>query len=239
MDERKAEVPPIDLRRALGALRALFANPDDTAQVFTIIESLTGRSRLHMGRRFAADPSGARLLRERPDLVALLSDRAALRRLPDGSLGRAYLDFVESEGISADGLVAASEGGEAGRLPADLQFVHERMRDTHDLWHAVTGYKGDTLGEAALLAFSLPQTRNPGVALIVLAALLHPRAGGLRALVFGGWRRGLRAAWLPPIDWAPLLAQPLAEVRARLRVTAAPAYTPVRTTELRAMGVLA
>ncbi len=239
MDERKAEVPPIDVRRTLRALRALFANPDDTAQVFTIIESLTGRSRLRMGRRFAADPSGAQLLRERPDLVARLSDRAALRRLPAGSLGRAYLDFVESEGISADGLVAASKGGEAARLRADLQYMHERMRDTHDLWHAVTGYKGDTLGEAALLAFSLPQTRNPGVALIVLAALLHPRAAGLRALVLGGLGRGLRAAWLPPIDWAPLLGLPLDEVRARLRVAAAPVYKPVRTTELRAMGVLA
>ncbi len=239
MDEREPEVPPIDLRRTLRALQALFANPDDTAQVFTIIESLTGRSRLRLGERFAADPSGARLLRERPDLVERLSDREALRRLPEGSLGRAYLAFVESEGISADGLVAASEGGEAARLPAGLQYVHNRMRDTHDLWHAVTGYKGDTLGEAALLAFSLPQTRNPGVALIVLAALLHPRAGGLRALVLGGFSRGLRAAWLPPIDWAPLLALPLEEVRRRLGVTAAPAYTPVRTAELRALGVLA
>ena len=35
--------------------------------------------------------------------------------------------------------------------------IHQRMRDTHDLWHAATGYKGDVVGELAVLAFTLAQ----------------------------------------------------------------------------------
>lgn len=45
--------------------------------------------------------------------------------------------------------------------------VSGRMRDTHDLWHVLTGYSGDVLGETALLGFIFAQTGNPGVALII------------------------------------------------------------------------
>jgi len=65
--------------------------------------------------------------------------------------------------VAAEGLVAASAAGEAGALPPDFRFIHERMRDTHDLWHAVTGYQGDTLGEAALLAGCWPVDRLDGM----------------------------------------------------------------------------
>ena len=57
---------------------------------------------------------------------------------------------------------------------SDLDYISDRMRDTHDLWHAVTGYKGDLIGEASLLGFSLAQTHNPGIAMIVLTlAVMH------------------------------------------------------------------
>src|SRR5262245_24890336 len=97
--------------RALRAARAVAANPDDLPQVFTIIEALSGTTLARVTRRMCADSTGARLVSERPDIVELLADRAALARLPAGSLGRAYLDFVERENISAEGLrEAAAEG---------------------------------------------------------------------------------------------------------------------------------
>jgi ubiquinone biosynthesis protein COQ4 len=222
-------------RRALTALGRLLRDPDDLPQVFTLIQSISGRSPLRLLKRLRATERGARLLERRPDIVPLLSDREALRRLPAGSLGRAYLDFVESEGISAQGIMdAAARGRAAEELPADLEYLHARMRDTHDLWHAVTGYKGDVLGEAALLAFLLAQTRNPGVALIVLVALFKTRGDrDARQLIVDGFRRGRRAAWLPDVEWEALLAQPVADVRSQLGVAAPPVYTPVRSSELR------
>src|SRR5262249_24929525 len=155
-------------------------------------------------RRMRATSTGARLLRDQPDIVAILEDREALARLPAGSLGRAYLAFMEAEGISAAGIKAASVKGRT--LPHDgataREYFERRMRDTHALWHAVTGYGGDVLGEAALLAFTLAQTGNPGIGLIVGAALLKARHEKVaRAIMLDGFRRGLRAAWFVDVEW--------------------------------------
>jgi ubiquinone biosynthesis protein COQ4 len=231
----------LDPRRALAALDKLLANPDDTSQVFTIVESLSGEAPLRVLRRLRTDAVGKRLLDTRADIRPLLLDRAALARMPRGSLAEAYLAFLDREGITADGLVEASLQGESGAFGrgTDLQYLADRMRDTHDLWHAVSGYQGDIVGETALLAFSVAQTRNPGVALIVLAALLRARDLELTRLVVNAFRDGRRAAWLPAVAWEELLPLPLAEVRRRLRIQHAPAYVPTRTSDMRAMGDLA
>lgn len=226
--------------RALRAARVLANDPDDLPQVFTIIESLSGDSLDRIARRMRRSETGRRVLATRPDVVGLLADRAALARLPEGSLGRAYLAFVLRENISAEGIRAAATKGmeHVSELPAPLDFVHQRMRDTHDLWHAVTGYSGDVLGETALLAFTFAQTWNPGIAL-VLAIGLAKTIGGehgkdARKTILEGFRRGREAAWLPGQEWESMLALPVDEVRRRLRVDAPPVYTEIRSWELKA-----
>ncbi len=227
--------------RAFRALRALIANPDDTRHVFTIIESLSGRAPLRVLARFQASESGRRLLETRADILPLLKDRAALERMPRGSLAHAYLAFIDREKITADGLVEASVRGETGafRLGSEFEYVSTRLRDTHDLWHAASGYQGDVVGETALLAFSVAQTKNPGVALIVLAALLKAQDAELLALVTRAYRDGARAEWLPALEWEALLPLPLEVVRERVRMRPAPTYEPVRTSDLRMTGELA
>ena len=230
---------PLDLPRALAALRLLAADPDETSHVFTIIDALSHRAPDHLVGLFHRTAEGRRLMAERRDIVKVLADREALRAMPPGSLAHAYLRFVESEGITADGLVSASE---TGRLIDDadveLSFVSNRMRDTHDLWHAVTGYRGDVLGEAALLAFNVPQTRNPGIAAIVLLGFYRVQKLSAVGTLLDGLVRGIRAEYLPAVDWEALLPLPLEEVRARLKLGEPPVYEPVRTSQLRAEGKL-
>ena len=84
-------IRPLDAWRAI---RALLRNPDDTARVFDVIDALAGNNRGRMLRRLRRSPDGPRLLRERPDLLARLSDRERLKALPEGSLGRCYAEFV-------------------------------------------------------------------------------------------------------------------------------------------------
>lgn len=227
-------------RRALRAARILASDPDDLPQVFTIIESLSAHTLDRIATRMRASPTGRRLLETRPDIVDTLADRAALSRLPAGSLGRAYLAFVERENISADGIRAAATRGmeHVSELPAPLDFIHARMRDTHDLWHAATGYSGDVLGEVALLAFIFAQTRNPGIALILAVGLTKtttfPNGAAARRTILDGYRRGRKAAWLPEQDWESMLALPVEEVRRRLSLDAPAEYTEVRSAELKA-----
>jgi ubiquinone biosynthesis protein COQ4 len=230
-----------DVSRAMRAARALSANPDDLPQVFTIIESLSGNTLQRIGDRMQRDAVGKRLIEARGDIVSLLSDRAALARLPEGSLGRAYLAFVEREGISAEGIRAAAAQGMTADtpLPAPLDWVHARMRDTHDLWHAAVGYSGDVLGETALLAFIFAQSWNPAIALILAIGfgktVGFPGGGAsARATIADGFRRGLRAKWLPAQDWEAMLAMPVEEVRRRLGLDAPPVYREIRSSELRA-----
>jgi ubiquinone biosynthesis protein COQ4 len=228
-------------RRALRAARILASDPDDLPQVFTIIESLSGDTLERIARRMSRSETGRRLRATEPDIVDRLEDREALARLPAGTLGRAYLSFVERENISAPGIREAAVKGMTNEvpLPPELAFVHARMRDTHDLWHAATGYSGDVLGELALLAFTFAQTFNPAIGLILAIGLVKTGVapgGGSAAYrtIVDGFRRGRKAAWLPGQDWEALLAQPLDEVRARLELEAAPVYKEIRSAELRA-----
>ena len=233
-----ADSDPTSIRfsDAFRALRALLDDPDDTAQVFRIIDALSGRSGERTVERMRRTRTGRELLGERPDLLAKLTDRASLEKLPAGTLGREYLKFLDSEGITAEGLRQASidgHGEEIEGVDPDLYFLRDRMRDTHDLWHTVTGYKGDILGEASLLAFSFAQTWNPGVGLIVLTALLRGREPNVRRLILGGFSRGVRSAWLPAVKWEELLARPLEDVRRLLNVGTPVAYVPFRVAEYR------
>ena len=227
--------------RALRAARILAANPDDLPQVFTIIESLSGLTLWRTTRRMRSDETGARLLAARPDIVKLLEDRAALAKLPEGSLGRAYLAFVERENISAQGIrEAAAQGMErASSMPPPLDWTYARLRDTHDLWHAATGYSGDLLGETALLAFIFAQMGNPAIGLILAIGISQtftaPQRGAAdRRTILDGFRRGLTAKWLPAQDWESLLALPLGEVRRKLGLEAPAVYRELRVHELKA-----
>jgi ubiquinone biosynthesis protein COQ4 len=208
--------------RGLRALRALLRDPEDLPQVFTIIEAWSGGAKARLVRGFQRSEVGRRLLAERLDIVPLLRDRMGLAALPEGSLGRAYLELTEAAGISAEGILEASQQGEKGvAWQSDQAYVHERMRDTHDLWHAVTGYPTDVLGEAGLLAFSIGQNWNPGIALILLGGLIDGRFGRAMGYLAGSFELGRRAEWLPSQRWEDLLARPLDEVRRELRTGAA------------------
>jgi ubiquinone biosynthesis protein COQ4 len=224
--------PRIRPLEAWRALRILLANPDDTKQVFRIIDALSGRSGERLFARFRKTPMGARILEERRSLLNTLSNRDALLALPDGSLGRVYADFVAREQISADGLVEASiEGGRRLDIGEQRRLFGDRLRDMHDLWHVVTGYNRDLVGEASLLAFSYAQTRNRGVGFIVAVAWLKAGREGaaFRRLIEAGYRRGRDSAWLPGADWEALLAKPLSEVRQELRVGPPPVYEELRS----------
>ncbi len=214
----------IQWRRGWRALRRLIADPERTEQVFELVQAMSGRSRERAYGRFRHQPEGQALLGERPSLLEVLSDRERLRKLPEGSLGRAYLEFMESAQLSAGGLQEASEkiNAQSWRTSdPEQRWFSERLRDAHDLWHVLTGYGRDTAGEAAVLAFSYGQTRTRGIGMIVLAAAWRgPKNWSChwqRYLLRAGWRgwRGRPLSWT---RWEELLGQPLAEVRRRLRI---------------------
>lgn len=224
-----------DWRRAWNGLKAVIDDPKRTDLVFEIVDGLAGESFERAYERFVADPAGQRLLRLRPSLLDTLSDREALRRLPEGSFGRAYLAAMERESLTPDGLVeadaAAMESMERERdEDPDRQYVGDRMRDMHDLWHILTGYGMDEAGESANLAFSVAQVPNLGMGLLVGAsALIGPQDLKLtwpRYLV-AAWRRGRATPYLGVVAYEELLPLPLDQVRRELGVPPADEVHPM------------
>lgn len=227
---------------ALRALKKLIEDPTKTEEAFRVVRSLDGPFFGRTFGRFRADAEGARLLASRRSLLAALRDRAALEKLPEGSLGRAYLAFCDREGITPGGLVDASDAVPmAPGLTEDERWFIDRMRDSHDLWHVVTGFRTDLGGELSVLAFSLAQTWGPGLTLLVLGGLIETYKSGeigayARKLVADAWRTGRRARWFPLAAWEEWLARPLDEVRVEMGVYSVPVYTPMYAADVIGTG---
>jgi len=215
---------PVRWRRALRELRALLDNPDDTDRAVDFMYALGTREFERNFQRFAAGASGRALLAERSSLLAALSDRARLAALPAGSLGRAYLAYLEANGFEPGGLlevqrrVQARWEREEGAPALDplRAWFRDRTLLAHDLFHVLTDYGTDEIGEATLLAFTLAQLGGRGQAVLTAGAALEAaRALGWRWLLYDyrAWRRGRRAAWLVALPWEELLPLRLDTVR--------------------------
>jgi len=225
---------------AARAIRSLLQNPEATEEAFTIVRVIDngGIDRLHA--RWTASPDGRRLLRERPSLLDLLENGDGLRAMPEGSLGHAYLAFSEREGISPGGLVEASENEERALLDDERRYIADRMRESHDLWHVVTGCRTDLAGELSVLAFTTAQIGALGIGVLTLAGYAYsftlPGEVGKRGrrLARESFLRGRRAEWLPVADWEGLFPLPIEEARAKLGITSVISYVPLYKNDLAA-----
>jgi ubiquinone biosynthesis protein COQ4 len=219
-------------RRALRELRALLDDSDATEHAISFMLALGSGDYERNFQRVAASAQGRALLAERPSLLAALSDRLALAQLPEASLGRAYLAYLERNRFAPSGLlelqhrVQARWEREEGtpRLDPLREWFRDRSILVHDLFHLLTDYGTDDLGEATLLAFSLAQFGGAAQALLTAGAALEcARALGWRFLAydFRAWRRGRRAAPLVALPWEELLPLRLESVRRLAGVVAA------------------
>jgi ubiquinone biosynthesis protein COQ4 len=224
---------PIQPLRALRALDALRRNPQDTRQVFILGEAIKGSSPIKLMHRFRRDPQGSACLRERRKLIDTLRQTDWLASLPVGSFGRTYHDFMREENLSAQGLVDLSvESGLA--MPddgSDRHFIGRQIRDMHDLFHVLSGYGRDELGEVCVLAFSYPHqgTRSFAIIATLGALVLRKRlkVSGVLGAALQAWRHGRAAKWILVQPMESLLTQDLATLRQQLRIKPPSRYLAV------------
>jgi ubiquinone biosynthesis protein COQ4 len=173
-----------------------------------------------------AGPAAEGAMLSRPEVQAymrrplppLALDRAALGRLPAGTLGRSFVEFLDAQGIDPENLKRRSGTPERDR---GRELVGEHRRKTHDLWHVLTGFETDVAGELGLQAFNQAQLGGPASLAFLSAGYLNallraPEDAGRRMdAIVRGWSLGVRARPLFGVDWAALWATPIAEVRRR------------------------
>ncbi len=209
-------------RAAWKALRQLIKTTEDTTQVFKIMVALGGDSLWKEYRRFRNTETGERIIQQRISLFECLTNRQYLSKLPLGTLGRTYYEFCKREGISPEGLIDASEREYEPFKDKGLEHYAHRTRDSHDLWHVLTGYGRDGLGEVCVVAFSYAQTKSLGFAAIaVMGAHKFKQDFPNRNIWSAMWQAymlGRKCSWLPGVEWETLMNKPLEEVRSLLKI---------------------
>ncbi len=203
-------------RRAFAALGRVLADPtrtDDVLEFTTYINATSRKDRVGM---FYADPDFQRLYDERRAIDSRL-DLDVLASLPAGTLGHAYAAFLRDRGLTPD----VFDGQPPGVTDPRIAYIMQRMRQSHDLWHVVTGYDTDPGSEVALQAFTFAQTGARGS--FFLAAFGTARGMRVKPTqprdTLAGYRAGKRARRLVSFAWEDHWATPLDEVRRLLGVT--------------------
>jgi ubiquinone biosynthesis protein COQ4 len=167
-----------------------------------------------LARSLQRHGEGRRLLAERPRLAASAVSLAAFAAFPPRSLGRAYAAYFDDNGIRPF---------EAPLLPVetDEDYVATRLRETHDLFHVVTGYGTDDIGELELQWFNGGNLGwGPLPLLVIVASFFMGRMtkyGGLWQVLErarAAYRRGRTSRALASVVWEDYWAMPVEEVRA-------------------------
>ncbi len=168
----------------------------------------------------AYSPPTLRVARTLEPLRGYLSkhDLPALRALPAGTLGREYARFLDANGIEP--LAISKDVQDRFReSPYVLRYT-----TTHDLHHTLTGFDAGMAGELGVLGFYVGQGSAPiGRALLwvgqLVWALLSPtqaRRIWHNARIGLALGRNAELVIVQPLEtW---FAQPLSDVRARLRI---------------------
>ncbi|MEO0398158.1 MAG: Coq4 family protein [Pseudomonadota bacterium] len=229
--------PAPTLRRlhAAASVMRLVRNKEDTRQVFETVDALAGKAGHRQFKRFTDTPYGRRVAAEPVRAEDILSNREWLRSLPPGSFGRAYLEFMEGEDLTPEGLLSSAlEAGIDFRAETDFPayqriFLHQAVM--HDVLHVLSGYGRDALGEFCNLAFTLGQSYNRGFDLIIAIGLMAqkleaPRAP-LIAAVRQGRRMGRQSDFVFGFDLEELLPKPLSVVRRELNILEPTIYNAV------------
>lgn len=195
---------------------ALSRHPDRTDLVFVVNDCLHKLNKFGEVRRvLSMDDAAMQLISERTLLEKFSLE--ALAGLPQGSLGRTYADHMRRWNLKPDFFPWPEE-------ITDETYVFLRMRQTHDLWHVVTGFDTSPIGEVSLQTFQMAQVASPLSVMIVGSAILrcavieqdqiHPLMDGVRR----GWEMGQKATRLFSYDWAAAWPKDLAVVRRELEI---------------------
>ena len=200
-------------RAALGALATLARDHGRLDQVLVLPQALNAGRVARAVEQLDATEEGRWLFTARPRIDRAHVDFDALRELPDGTLGREYTRFLDDNGITPDAFEELPSVGDERAA-----WIMLRMRQTHDLWHVLTGYAPDVRGELLLQAFTYAQIRVPSALVLVVFGWLRWMKLDRKYLsaLKVAYERGKAAKFLPTFRWEEHWSTPLGELRSML-----------------------
>lgn len=176
-----------------------------------------------------AAPATARMLKSR--YLAQNYTLADLEKYPSGSFGHAYWKYLHDNNLSVDYFDKIDPTN-------DWDYARLRILQTHDSWHVITGYGGDSsVAESSIVGFYIGHNeRHMGVYssslnrfFVILtgcyffhAAFFRPdRLRMFLHNVMEGWQRGQSAKYpLYDVHWESMWSRSLAELQSELGLLA-------------------
>lgn len=240
--DRNPDFPwgPVRPFKAWQAFWALVGDRDDTRHVFDFLHAVNGKSSGPGFRRFLASGFGRKQLADPEYIDRLLLDRDSLERAGPGTVAATYLHYLDSEKLHPLGVFEAAVDAAPDlheRIERDypeFAVMRRTMALQHDLYHVLSGYGRDPLGEAVLLEYSGVQSGNRGTRILGHMAGLRIRAEIRQWPVGRMMRNAARMAResddIGLTDPADYLYLKLDEARVRMNIKPDPVYRQVRDT---------
>ena len=144
----------------------LIRKPNDIEPIFKLKSfSNHGLFRLSL-ETLMKDPESAARIKERY-LSKESPNLNALKNLPKNTLGYAFYKFITDRNLEIDFYPELNGNDD------DATYVRRRGRQTHDIWHTVTGIGSDQAGEMKLSAIYVAQIYSPFNALFLLIGMIY------------------------------------------------------------------
>jgi ubiquinone biosynthesis protein COQ4 len=118
------------------------ANPEAGARINDCFEQ---EVYVKLAEMMRAHPIGKQIMEERLSLEAGDVDLEALENMPEGTLGHELAVYYRENHIAPFSTDQP--------LRNDIDYISKRYRETHDIYHLLTGYGTDVMGEMELQAF--------------------------------------------------------------------------------------
>lgn len=173
-----------------------------------------------------SNPTGRRILRDRPRITSKTLSMEYLRTLPPNTVGYTYAAWLDREGVSPDTRSSVRYIDDE-----ECAYVMQRYRECHDFYHAVTGLPIIVEGEIALKAFEFMNTLIPMTGLSAFAVVrLKPEERKRFWEIYLPWavRSGLQSEELINVYWEEVLEKDVEELRAELKIEQPPDLRDIR-----------
>jgi len=198
---------------------------DDIISEVAIIEIGFARSRF--GRRLARWDKTIAMLNKNPEIKAAIREQRVsgpidleeLKAMEYGSLGQVFAEHCANRGLNPN-LVNIP-------LEDESDWLLNHLFQSHDIWHVITGWANDEVGEVGLAGFYCGQLRSPAFFMFLFSLIMMKKV--LRkddqidehvGAFCAGYHAGQAAKPLFGVDWSTHWEVPLKELRKRFAVNA-------------------
>lgn len=194
----------------------MLKDPDHTQSIFDIENGMKHLDATRLGMEYVkTNPRMAQMIEER--YLCTVPDTQALLNHPEGSLGYCYARHLDDRGYDPDYY-------EKIDIKDDVDYVLMRLRQTHDIWHVMTGFGTSRIGEIGIKAVELAQTRRPMAAVITTGGVLRymskepEQLGEVLHAISTGYQMGLKAELLLAERWEDNWERQVTDWRAELNI---------------------